>query len=104
MNYSSTLSSFITVSSYENQFYLLYITFIQNGHFLNGLNFQRIKPVYSKNIQEYEKIFFATLFRVANNHNELFFHNEFKNFGFSQQKKFAKSFAEFLKLLQKFQQ
>ena len=61
---------------------------------MNGLNFQRAKPVYSKTIQEYENIFFATLFRLANNHNQLFVHNAFKNSDFSQQTKFAKSFAK----------
>ena len=68
---------------------------------MNGLNFQRAKPVYSKNIQEYKKIFLATLFRLANNHNQPFVHNACKNFDFLQQKKFAKYFA---KVLQKFQQ
>ena len=66
---------------------------------MNGLNFQRAKPVCSKNIQEYEKIFLAALFRLANNDNQPFFHNACKNFDFSQQQKFAKYFA---KLLQKF--
>ena len=69
-----------------------------------GLNFQRKKPVYSKNIQEYEKIFFSTLFRLANNYNQLFVHNTFETLDFSQQKKIAKYFARFSKLLQKFQQ
>ena len=53
-----------------------------------------ILPVYSKNIQKYEKIFFATLFRLANNHNQPFVQNACKNFDFSQQKKFAKYFAK----------
>ena len=53
-----------------------------------------ISPVYSKNIQEYEKIFFATLFRLENNHNQPFVQNACKNFDFSQQPKFAKYFAK----------
>ena len=57
---------------------------------MNALNFQRAKPVYSKNIQEYEKIFLATLFRLANNHNQPFVHNACANLNFSQQKKFVK--------------
>ena len=52
-------------------------------------------------IQEYEKIFLAVLFRLANNDNQPFFHNAYEIFDFSQQKKFAKYFAKFV---QKFQQ
>ena len=37
---------------------------------------------YTKN-----KIFFATLFRLANDHNQSFVQNAYKNFDFSQQKK-----------------
>ena len=61
---------------------------------MNRLNFQRAKPVYSENIQEYKKIFLATLFRLANNHNQTFVHNACKNFDFSQQQKFCKIFAK----------
>ena len=57
---------------------------------MNKLNFQRAKSVYSKIIQEYEKIFLAALFRLANNDNQSFVHNACKDFDFSQQKKFAK--------------
>ena len=45
-------------------------------------------------MQEYEKIFSAALFLLANNDNQLFVHNASKNFDFSQQKKFAKYFAK----------
>ena len=62
---------------------------------MRELNFQQAKPIYSKNIQEYEKIFFTTLIRFANNHNQPFVQNACKNFDFSQQQKFAKYFANF---------
>ena len=52
------------------------------------VNFCRLLMHNLKNIQEYEKIFFATLFRLANNHNQPFFHNPCKNFDFLQQKNF----------------
>ena len=54
-----------------------------------------ISPVYLKNIQEYEKIFFAILFRLANNHDQPFVQNVCKNYDFAQQKKIAKYFAKF---------
>ena len=52
-----------------------------------------ISPVYSKNIQEYVKIFFATLFRLANNQNQTFVPNACKNFDFSLKEKIHKNFS-----------
>ena len=71
---------------------------------MKGLNFQRAKSVYSKIIQEYENIFLAALFKLANNDNQPFVHNACKNFDFSQQKKFTKYFVKFLQLSPKFKQ
>ena len=62
---------------------------------MNGLNFQQAKPVCSKNIQGYEKIFLAALLRLANNDNQPFFDNAYTNFNFSQQQKFANYFSNF---------
>ena len=56
-----------------------------------------ISPVHLKNIQEYEQIFFATFFRLANNHNQPFIQNACRNLDFSQKKKkIAKYFAKIL--------
>ena len=57
-------------------------------------NKEKFLTLYSKIIQDYEKIFLAALFRLANNDSQPFVHNACKNFDFSQQKKFAKYFAK----------
>ena len=63
--------------------------------------------MYIRKLFKNTEIFLAGLFRLTNNDNQPFIHNACKNLDFSQQKKFAKYFAnikEFDNILQKFQQ